>query len=813
MRAYLFLLILAILAACKPNQSVNNSSQVTEWQKKITDTEKFSGFFNYYWDEKSGKILLEIDKLNTEFLYVNYLSAGIGSNDIGLDRGQIGDSRIVKFEKIGNKVFLFQPNYNYRAFTENEAELKSVEDAFSRSIIFAFDIIAQQDWSVLVDATDFFLRDAHGVSNSLKNQRQGNYQFKKDHSAFHREGSGNFPQNTELDFWISFVGEPTDWEIRSVTPDAQHITVRQHHSFVELPDDGFEPREFDVRAGYFGTGFKDYSVPIAEDINRRYINKHRLHKVDPDAAQSKAVEPIVYYLDPGTPEPVKSALLDGARWWNQAFEAAGFIDAFQVEILPEGVDPLDIRYNVIQWVHRSTRGWSYGASVVDPRTGEIIKGHVSLGSLRVRQDYLIALGLLAGYENNEVNPGMEEMALARLRQLSAHEVGHTLGLAHNYISSTFNDASVMDYPHPNISIDDKGNIDLSNAYDAGIGEWDKVAITYGYKQFAENTNEKEALNQLLENASTEGLRFISDSDARAKGGAHAFAHLWDNDKDPVVALNHLLTVRQKAWGKLGQSVVKEGEPLAKIQDVLIPIYFLHRYQVEAVVKLIGGMDYNYKVKGDNQEGMEILAPQWQMEAVNSLLKSVNPENLALPEDLLMQIHPRPITYYDDRELLKGRTGVTFDAIGAAEQASSLVFELLLHPQRLARLIEFHSRNIENPGVVEVLEKVFTTLFKSKQQQNYYGAIQMTVQHAYVMQLMKSLQNTANSPLVQAELMAHLKQIADYVATNAFQSQNRRRAHAEYLKTQIDLFLEQPMEYEIKESNDLPPGSPIGSYCE
>lgn len=812
MRVYLFLLVLAISVACKPNQSVNNSSKETEWQKKITDTEKFSGFFNYYWDEKSGKILLEIDKLNTEFLYVNYLSAGIGSNDIGLDRGQIGDSRIVKFEKIGNKVFLFQPNYHYRASTENEAERKSVEDAFSRSIIFAFDIVAKQDWSILVDATDFFLRDAHGVSNSLKNQRQGSYQFKKDYSAFHRESSGNFPQNTELDFWISFVGEPTNWEIRSVTPDPQHITVRQHHSFVELPDDDFEPREFDVRAGYFGTGFKDYSVPIAEDINRRYINKHRLQKAEPDAAQSKAVEPIIYYLDPGTPEPIKSALIDGARWWNQAFEAAGFIDAFQVEMLPEGVDPLDIRYNVIQWVHRSTRGWSYGASVVDPRTGEIIKGHVSLGSLRVRQDYLIALGLLAGYENNEVNPGMEQMALARLRQLSAHEVGHTLGLAHNYISSTFNDASVMDYPHPTISIDDKGNIDLSDAYDIGIGEWDKVAITYGYKQFAEGTNEEASLNQLLENASTEGLRFISDSDARAKGGAHAFAHLWDNDKDPVVALNHLLTVRQKAMSKMGSSVVKEGEPLAKIQDVLIPIYFLHRYQVEAVVKLVGGMDYNYKVKGDNQESMKIIAPQWQMEAVNSLLKSVAPENLALPEELLMQIHPRPLSYYDDRELLKGRTGVTFDAMGAAEQASSMVFELLLHPQRMARLVEFHSRNAENPGVSQVLEKVFTTLFKSKQQQNYYGAIQMTVQHSYVMQLMKSLQNSANSPLVQAELIAHLKQIADYVATSAFQSQNGRKAHAAYLKKQIDLFLEQPMEYEVKESNDLPPGSPIGSFC-
>ncbi|WP_236587835.1 zinc-dependent metalloprotease [Marivirga aurantiaca] len=813
MRIYLLFIVFVVLSACKTNQSANNATPQSEWQKTIAEKEKFAGYFNYYWDEKSGKILLEIDKLNTEFLYVNYLSAGIGSNDIGLDRGQIGNSRIVTFKKIGNKIFLFQPNYDYRASTENEAERKSITDAFSHSILFSFDIVAQQDWSVLVDATDFFLRDAHRVSNRLKSQKEGSYQFNKANSAFHLEGSGNFQQNTELDFWISFAGEPIGREIRSVTPDPQNITVRQHHSFVELPDDDFEPREFDVRAGYFGTGFKDYSVPITEDINQRYINRHRLQKANPGKEKSKAVEPIIYYLDPGTPEPVRSALLDGARWWNEAFEAAGFIDGFQVEMLPEGADPLDIRYNVIQWVHRSTRGWSYGASVVDPRTGEIIKGHVSLGSLRVRQDYLIATGLLAAFKENDSDPRMEEMALARLRQLSAHEIGHTIGLAHNYIASTNEDASVMDYPHPKIAIDDKGNIDLSNAYTSGIGSWDKIAIRYGYEQFPEEVNEDKALEKILEEATEAGLRFISDRDARTTGGAHPYAHLWDNGKDAVVELNRLIDIRSKAFEKMDASVIRKGEPMAKIQDVLIPVYFLHRYQVEAAVKLIGGIDYSYKVKGDAQKEMQIVAPQWQMEAVNSLLNAVSPETLALPEKLLKEIHPRPLSYYDNRELLKGRTGVTFDAIGASEQAATMVFELLLHPERMARLIEFNSRDSKNPGVKEVLNTVFDALFKSRQQSGYQGAIQMTVQHAYVMQLIKSMQNANNSPLVQAELMAQLKNIQSFAGQRGFGSLAGRQVHADYLQSQINLFLEQPMDYKVKESRDLPPGSPIGSFCD
>ncbi|GAB3336685.1 zinc-dependent metalloprotease [Marivirga atlantica] len=765
---------------------------------------------DFYFDADKGKLYLAIDRLNEEMIYVNYLSAGIGSNDIGLDRGKIGDSKIIKFKKIGNKVLMFQPNYSYRASTENEMERQAVEEAFAQSIIYGFEVVAEEDWSVLVDATDFFMNDAYGVGEILKRQKEGSYSFDKSRSAFNSEGSRNFPENTEIDCWITLKGQASGREIRSVTPDAGYVTVRQHHSFVQLPDEDYKPRRFDVRAGYFQTSFQDYGVPIEDDITQRFITRHRLKKQNPEAESSEAVEPIIYYLDPGTPEPIKSALMEGAQWWNQAFEAAGYKNAFQMKILPEDADPLDIRYNVIQWVHRSTRGWSYGMSVVDPRTGEIIKGHVSLGSLRVRQDYLIATGLLSPFtDGKNSDPRMKELALARLRQLAAHEVGHTLGLAHNYIASTEGDASVMDYPHPNVKLNENGSIDISKAYDTGIGEWDKVAIRYGYSEHAEG--ETESLNDILEEAYDQGLRFISDRDARDPGGAHAQAHLWDNGQNAATQLNDLLEVRKVALNKMDASVIKTGEPLAKIQEALIPIYFMHRYQTEAAVKMIGGMDYNYKVKGDNQASMSILSPELQMQAVNSLIESVKPASLALPEDLLAAVHPRPIGYYNGRELLNGRTSITFDALGASEQLAAFTFDLFLHSARLARLVEFNSRDAQYPGVSAVLNSFKQEIFNSENLSDYHLAIQQSVQFVYVQSLMKSALNKSNSPLVLSAIHEHIKDIKkDMSGTNNWRS-NQEKAFADFLVNQIEEFFDNPKEYTVKTPYELPPGSPIGCY--
>ncbi len=567
-------------------------------KSKTASMQKFEGYFNFFYDTRQDRVFLLIDKLDKEFLYVHSLAAGIGSNDIGLDRGQLGGRKVVKFIRVGPKVLLIQPNYDYRAESENSDERKAVEQAFAQSVIWGFKIDMEDEQGILVDATDFFMRDAHNVAGRLKGAKQGSYKLDKSRSAFYPAQIKAFPENVEFEATLTFTGTPQGRYISSVTPSSDAVTVRQHHSLIKLPDGNYRKRKFDPRASYSPLSYMDYATPIDEPIVQRFIRRHRLEKKDPTAAKSEAVEPIIYYLDRGAPEPVRSALMDGARWWNQAFEAAGYINAFQVKLMPEDADPMDVRYNLTQWVHRPTRGWSYGSSVSDPRTGEIIKGHVSLGSLRVRQDFLIAVGLLSPYVNDKVPDTMKDMALARIRQLAAHEVGHTIGLAHNYSSSMDGRTSVMDYPHPYITIKE-GKLDFSEAYDTKIGAWDKVSITYGYQDFPEGTDEDKALQEILRKAYQEdGLSFLSDQDARPPGSAHPRVHLWDNGNNATDELLRVLEVRQLALNNFSENNILPGQPMATLEESLAPIYFFHRYQVEATAKVIGGLYYTYALRGE-----------------------------------------------------------------------------------------------------------------------------------------------------------------------------------------------------------------------
>lgn len=763
----------------------------------------YEGYFDFYYEESTDKIYLKVEKLNNEFLYINSLASGIGSNDIGLDRGQLGNERVVYFKKAGNKLLLIQPNLKYRANTSNALERKSIEQAFAKSVLFGFKILSEKEGNYIVDFTPFLMEDTHNVAYRLKRSKEGIYKLDASKSALSLERTKAFPKNVEFEALLTFKGEPTGKNLRSVTPTASLVSVVQHHSFIKLPDNKYKPRVFDPRSGAISMSYMDYASPIQDDITKRFVIRHRLEKKNPKSRKSEAKQPILYYLDPGTPEPVRSALLKGARWWNQAYEAIGFKDAFQVKMLPKDADPMDCRYNVIQWVHRSTRGWSYGASVVDPRTGEIIKGHVSLGSLRIRQDFMIAQALMnKPYAERDYNyKPMLDMALARIRQLSAHEVGHTIGFTHNFAASTNNRASVMDYPHPNISVVD-GKIDFSKAYATGIGDWDKVTVAYSYSEFKKGTNHKNALNTILKKAQDDGLRFITDSDARAVGGAHALAHLWDNGKTPAEELNSVLELRAKAIENFSVDNIKSYEPYSALEDVFVPLYFYHRYQVEAATKVIGGLDYNYAVKGDGQFTSKSVDVNEQKETLKSILKTLNAETLAIPKEKLGLFPPRAYGYNATRESFKGKTGVAFDPFSAANTSSDMTLKYLLHPQRANRLVLQKSLDENQLSLQDVINELLKYSFESTNTDSYLSEIQYQI-NANILKYLMNLA-THDESYFQTKAIAN-KAISDLLR----QSLNLEAINMQY-GIMIKAFYEHPEKFKLESSPKIPDGSPIGS---
>jgi hypothetical protein len=803
---------LTVLAAFAGHPLRAQEGDLPTIEAKTEGMTRIEGFIPVYFEETTGKVWLEIARFGEEILHYTSLPAGLGQNDLGLNRGDLGPSQVVVFKRVGPTILMEEPNYGFRAVSDDALERRSVDDGFPTSVHWGFSVAAQTGDRVLVDATDFFMRDAHGVIGTLRRSNQGTFRLERSRSAIYLPRTRGFPQNSEVEMTLTFVSDQPGGLVRSVTPTAAALTVRQHHSFVQLPALGdYEPRVFDPRAGYGGIAYYDYATPIGEPLVKRYIRRHRLEKEDPQATVSPAVEPIVYYLDPGTPEPVRTALLEGGRWWNQAFEAAGYQDAFRVEVLPDDADPMDVRYNVIQWVHRSTRGWSYGNSITDPRTGEILKGHVTLGSLRVRQDYLIGEGLTSPYVDGDEEPqDVLEMSLHRIRQLSAHEIGHTLGLSHNYIASAQRDAgaqSVMDYPHPRVHLNNDGTVDVTDAYDSGIGEWDKVTITYGYAEFPAGADEEAELNRILMEAEARGVTFMTDQDGRPAGSAHPQVHLWDNGADVTEELRMMMAIRRVALDNFGEAAIRAGRPMAEMEEVLVPLYLRHRYQAEATAKILGGMYYTYALRGDGQEPRRWVPAEVQEEALEALLETLDPEELKIPRAVLENLPPRPPGSQGSAELFRRWTGLVFDAVSPAAAAADGTLQFLLHEERAARLVQQKALDSDLPGFLDVLERLEEVLFDRNARDDYAREIQRAIQRVYVDRLM-ALATNAGMPQVRALATWYLQAIA--VEHGGPVMNRRATAHRQLLRTDIERFLERPMPpTPIPGQPSMPPGSPIG----
>jgi len=800
-----------------------NDEKPVSIEETVTDLVHMDGFFDLYWDQQNGLLLLKIDRMDDEFIYQSSMPRGVGSNDLGLDRGQLGSTKLVEFYRSGPKVLMIERNTGYRAISSDPAEGAAVESSFARSVIWGFELVAETENSVLVDATAFFLRDAHDLSTRLSRTQQGDYKPDPTRSAIFLPRTKAFPDNTEVEAIISYTGgqkfndkgKAASDILSTVVPDISTVTVHLHHSFIRLPDDNYQPLPYDTRAGIIGSpwgnGFLDYAVPIGKPIQVRYGRRHRLQKLDPRADISEAVEPIIYYLDPGVPEPIRSALLEGASWWNQAFEAAGYKNAFQVKLLPAEADPMDVRYNVIQWVHRSTRGWSYGSSIVDPRTGEILKGHVSLGSLRVRQDYLIAEGLLAPYTDGQIPDTMLEMSLARIRQLSAHEVGHTLGMDHNFAASVNDRSSVMDYPFPLIRFNDNGSLDLSDAYSVGIGAWDKRMVMYAYQDFPAELDDAQQRKMIIDETVSSGLLYIADEDSRDPGTANPYGNLWDNGADAIAELDHLLKVRDYALKNFSERNIRQGQPLATIEEALVPIYLLHRFQIQAVSKLIGGQYFSYALRGDGQAAPVTVDALKQQAAIDALVNTLEPGVLMLPQSLVDSIPPRPPGFALDRESFGRSTGVIFDPKSPATSAIGLTLDVLLNEKRAARMNVFNAMDPLLPGFETVLNSLLKASWFAPRQTAVAGVIQRATADQVLNRLM-ALTNSAETDFqVRAQTFATIRNLDRWLAkqNKGIKDSNWSAFYAQ-ARHAISTMMSDPSKVGSYPMKPVPPGSPIGN---
>ncbi len=774
----------------------------------LAGTTRQDGLLPVHIDKAKGRILLSLPKADADgvsgrFLYVAALKTGLGSAPVGLDRATLGDTQVLVFRRIGKKVIAEYENPKFTAAGAPAAEQIAARESFAVSTVWAGDVVSETpDGRILVDISSFLTRDVIGAADALKQAGENGFKLVSDLSIADPSAVKVFPENIEFEARQTFASDTPGPETRNIAPDAKQITLIVRHSLVKLPEPGFVPRAFDPRTGTWGVVGLDYAVPLGDDIVGRWARRFRLEKTDPAAAVSTVKKPIIFYVDRAAPEPIRSALVEGAAWWARAFEAAGFKDAYRVEVLPEGVDPLDVRYSVINWVDRATRGWSMGQSVSDPRTGEILKGSVILGALRVRQDMLIFEGLVGADQNGKGGANDPiQVSLARLRQLSAHEVGHSIGFAHNFAASTQDRASVMDYPAPRVKVTD-GKIDLSDAYGVGVGAWDMFTVDWLYGDAPKAT--------LVAKAAATKLRYITDSDARGPNSGQPWGALWDDGADSVAELRRMIAVRRVAIDQFGLGALKTGETVETLKRKYVPIYLLHRYQVEATVKQVAGVEFSYAVKGDAGQIAPLVGPETQRAALAALMATLAPADLDTPEKLLPLLSGGQSGETDRQhviEVFAGMGGPVFDPLVAADVAAGVTLDPLLAPDRLARLVDQHRRDPAQPGVGEVVDTLLTTVFAPASGRQ--AEVARRVRWRTVLNLAAAARDVKRSPQAAAEIDLKLSELAARLKAAPGSDASDRALNLRLVALLKDDDELTRVLGETKLKPETPPGMPIG----
>lgn len=713
-------------------------------------------------DAEKGRVLIvlppaDADGVSGRFLFNQAMKSALGSASIRIDRGMLGGTRILAFRRIGGKVAAVFENPRYRASGDAGVQ-KGAVASFPVSTVAMLDIVAEggAGGGLTVDLTPLLMSDGMNLAGALAAGGSKGYKFAEKLSAFDPGSVKVFPRNIELETVQTFASDTAGRELDTIAPEGRSVSFTVHSSIIALPEPGFVSRRFDIRSGSHATQVYDFGTPLGTPVLQEFANHFRLEKTDPTAARSTVKQPIVYYIDSAAPEPIRTALADGVRWWADAFDAAGFIDAFKVEILPEGADPQDVRYNVVNWADRQNRSWSYGGGVIDPRTGEIIKGNVVLGALRVRQDIAIFEGLVgAAQDDTGSSNDPVQAALARIRQLGAHEVGHSLGFVHNFKASLQDRASVMDYPGPLVKIID-GKLDLGEAYAAGIGAWDKFTIDWLYGQPAPGIDPDQAASAKADAIYKAGMIYGTDIDGRSPDLAVPGVNMWTEGQDKPEDLAHTMEVRRIALANFGPGVLHAGEPLSELRRKFVPIWLFHRYSIDATGKLIGGVNYDYAIAGEGRPAPSVVPAAEQLAALDALMATLSERELTVPAPLAMLLSSGTSARTDVQavpEVMRTAGSAVFDPLVAAEVAAQVTLDSLLAPARLTRLHIQHGYDAAQPGVATVLDKLRPVIA------NHSGAIGRRVAQRTLLSIAASASDADTPADIAAELDGFLTGIA------------------------------------------------------